>query len=123
MRVLLAVGLLLLSAVTLADFRCQSKIISAGMTQDQVAHWCGQPNATYHWTAVEAYYESRYPTRRSTYQVNRPTQELGVAAPRPVYVSVHYNRWTYNFGSNQFIKYLVFRNGVLQEIDEGGYGN
>jgi len=34
----------------------------------------------------------------------------------------HYSMWTYNRGSNTFVEYLLFKEGILIDIKDGFYG-
>jgi hypothetical protein len=35
---------------------------------------------------------------------------------------IEIEEWVYNFGPTQFLRYLIFENGVLVEIETGAYG-
>lgn len=32
------------------------------------------------------------------------------------------NMWIYNFGPNEFIKIITIREGIIDDIEDGGYG-
>lgn len=92
-------GVLLLAlmrpATALDSMRCGSRLASAGMTAAEVLAACGEPDYRDVW-AQPAGYGAAY---------------LGQV-----------EEWTYNFGSNQLLRVLRFRQGRLQRIDTEGYG-
>ena len=97
-----------------SDFRCGSKIIPIGERKGDVLRKCGEPLNVTTWVEVR--------TRREF--------GSGVLDPDPgfrrfplfVEELVTIEEWEYNFGSNQFIRYLRFENGRLTRITEGDYG-
>lgn len=120
---LISVMIMVLGSQTAwAGMRCQGKIISAGLTQGQVEKLCGKPTHTYEWTETETRYPPTYSSPLYSGQTRQPHQQLLPQYERPVYISVNYNRWTYDLGPTQFIKYLIFINGILDHTTEGGYG-
>lgn len=95
---LLTIMVWLASAPVQADiFRCPNgALVSTGDSIAVVAIKCDPPS---------------YKTSRVEGEVVRRT-----ALP----VSVE--EWTYNEGSNRLIHILTFRNGVLTQVQSGGYG-
>ncbi len=65
----------------------------------QVAAICGEPAYVDHWTFEE-------PVYGQIYGPSGPDSEV----------------WYYNFGANQLLRLLRFRNGRLIDIDTDGYG-
>ena len=96
MRWLIGLLVLLLSLPSLAQFRCQGKIIGQGMTQGRVQQLCGKPTSTYHWVAVEKVFQSTYPVPLHHGYSKQLNPQLGYQYQRPVYVSVNYSRWMYS---------------------------
>jgi hypothetical protein len=75
------------------EWRCGSRIVSVGMRQGEVRALCGEPTSSRSW------------------------QEYGLAGS-----SVNMEEWTYNMGSDRFLQFLRFKNGVLDTMETGGYG-
>ena len=91
MCTLLAVlGIALAPAFGQAPFRCGDGLVSIGETQEQVLEQCGQPAST-----------------------RRSGEFEGEGVPE-----APMEEWVYNFGSTQFTKILVFRNGVPGQHQE-----
>jgi uncharacterized protein DUF2845 len=95
--------LLLVLCVSAADasWRCGARLVGVGQTIDDVYQLCGAPTDR---------------TSETDYVTVRVSRD--VAVTRPVVV----DEWFYNRGPKQFVRYLVFRDGILVEIDEGTYG-
>ncbi len=86
---LLAAASLLLPAPAVADaLRCDTDLVTPGMTPLEVVERCGQPDYTYAWT------DFRYPG-----------------------IFVHVDEWTYDLGTNKFRRLLTFENGRLVRIE------
>jgi Protein of unknown function (DUF2845) len=107
--------LLIWSGKALADrsFRCNGKIISVGSYKDQVLKICGEPDNVERWevgpnSAIAEFYDYK---------------EERYKLPKLVLGPLHMERWTYDLGSNQFIRYLLFRNGELINIETGEKGD
>ena len=83
------------------SWRCGARIVGPGQTTQDVYERCGEPTDR---TAA---------TELVTVRVARD-----VAVTRPV----TFERWTYDRGANQFVRFLTFRDDVLVAIDEGSYG-
>ena len=114
MRRLLIVLLLLAGALTLisdyghagsTDLRCGTRLVSVGMRQGDVVAICGDPASTRSW--------------QETLESGRGSQKKGYFTAS---ITVNYEEWMYNFGSTRFIQYLLFKNGILVNIESGGYG-
>ncbi len=54
-----------------------------------------------------------------SYKSNRMESEAG---HRGATILITVEEWTYNEGSNRLIHILTFRNGVLTQVQSGGYG-
>jgi hypothetical protein len=95
------------------NLRCQGRIVSIGDTKEEVLDMCDQPNELDQWeeglsgTVVQIY---DYKTER-------------YMAPKRLESPIKMERWTYNLGSNMFIRYLTFQNGELVKIETGGKGS
>ena len=88
------IGLCWLPLVTLAadGMRCEGGLVDRGALKLEVLAACGEPAHRERWFQ-------------------------GQQAPfSPVEV------WTYNFGPNQFLRRLQFRDGRLRQIETDGYG-
>lgn len=114
MRVFPKIGIvfLFLSLLTVGQshafsFRCGVEIVSVGDTQSEVIEKCGKPD----W--VESKYGPVPPETRRQAIPPETRMELQI---------VEADRWYYNLGPNQFIRILVFNQGVLVNIEAGGYG-
>ena len=108
MCTLLAVlGIALAPAFGQAPFRCGDGLVSLGETREQVLEQCGEPTSTRRYNEFEG---EGAPIQLSDGEVvqNRLTAPM--------------EEWVYNFGSTQFTKILIFRNGVLANIKSGEYG-
>ena len=87
--------------------RCGDRLVVSGAPAAEVHGVCGEPTdrrsrQLNFWHAV---HDSGHP-------------ETGTA----VEVPVELEEWTYNFGSDQLIRVLHFRNGILADVEFGGYG-
>lgn len=54
-----------------------------------------------------------------SYKTSRTESEGG---RRGATILISVEEWTYNEGSNRLIHILTFRNGVLTQVQSGGYG-
>lgn len=110
---LLVLTTLVTGAAADSSLRCDGRIVSVGAFKEQVLRACGRPDAVDKWevghnSAIAEYFD---------YEKER------FILPRLFKGPLHMERWTYNFGSNQFIRYLLFRNGELIGIETGEKGN
>lgn len=85
-------------------FRCGSRLVRNGETEDDVAGKCGDPDAVRNWTEVEteAVWEGGRKVERS--------------------VPIDYAEWKYDFGRDRLIRYLTFVQGRLTGVRTGEYG-
>jgi hypothetical protein len=71
-----------------AGFRCDTELVTDGMTPLEVLERCGEPEYELGWT------DYRYPG-----------------------LFVRVDQWSYNLGSNRFRRLLIFENGRLMDIE------
>jgi hypothetical protein len=85
-------------------FRCGSRIVRNGETEDDVAGKCGDPDAVRTWTEVhtEAVWEAGRKIERS--------------------IPIEYDEWKYDFGRDRLLRYLTFVQGRLKDVRTGEYG-
>lgn len=85
-------------------FRCGSRLVRNGETEDDVAGKCGDPDDVRNWTEVrtEAVWEGGRKLERS--------------------VPIDYAEWKYDFGRDRLIRYLTFVQGRLTGVRTGEYG-
>ena len=117
--VLAGIAAIFLGASAHADgLRCGDKLASVGSSLYEVRAICGEPDDAQH-------------------SVESRTIERRVAVPCPpgserrlcetvIYqtVEVSIDRWTYDFGSNRFIDFAHFEQGVLITVTNNGtYGH
>lgn len=81
-------------------FMCHGSLIQAGETKEQVLAKCGEP--AWRDTRTESFLE-----------------DVGKG---PNVVSVTTDEWIYDFGHNQLLEFLRFRDGRLVTIRSGNYG-
>lgn len=99
------------------SMHCGNEIISVGDRAAKVRTACGEPDYVDRWheKRIVRDHSNPFAYRRREYDTSR----------EPIitekYVTIE--EWTYNLGSNKFIRYLIFENGLLQEILLGGYGH
>jgi len=84
--------------------RCGSRLVSDGDSMYLVQARCGAPDDANNWV--------EYRTER--------IKVGSVWVERTV--EVKYERWTYDFGTDRLIRFVVFENGRLIKIDTGPYG-
>lgn len=80
---------------------CSEQIVTIGDLKTDVLAKCGEPT----WKDV---HQEEFKERLET------------GLTRSVFVNVE--EWTYNLGTNRFVRILTFRNGKLADIKTGGYG-
>jgi Fe-S cluster assembly scaffold protein SufB len=80
---------------------CSGGIISTGDRSTDVLAKCGSPDS-------------------KDSHVEAVTQRIDADTKQTVYITVE--EWTYNFGTNQFLRTIVLKNGVVAEIRTGNYG-
>jgi len=104
---LLGLALAVASGTAQAAMRCGHHQIVEGDTADELQARCGPPAGV---------------DRRT---VTRPPVIWRYG--RPIYVpggqiEVAYEIWTYNFGSNQFMRRVHVEDGIVKSIETIGYG-
>ncbi|MDX2019614.1 MAG: DUF2845 domain-containing protein [Deltaproteobacteria bacterium] len=109
MKTLVCVGALCvmlsgLSAARADGLRCGTRLVSTGDSTYLVQARCGQPDDATTWVEY-----SSVRVKEGNLWVERT-------------VEVKYERWTYDFGTNRLIRYVVFENGRLIRVDTGPYG-
>ena len=117
---LTVIGFLSCLALGWADpawgLRCGTRIISVGDHQDKVEYACGAPDSVDRWEEEhmrhEPYDEPFWNGRRVEYRRKYHRVKEWVVV----------DRWIYNLGSTRFIRYLTFRNGILETIRSGERG-
>jgi hypothetical protein len=106
---------LVFNANALADnaLRCNGAIVSLGATTREVLDKCGRPNQRESWqTAHNQYVRQFYDYEKERFIL-----------PELIVGPIQMERWTYDFGSNRFIRYLHFLNGELIKIETGDKGS
>jgi uncharacterized protein (DUF169 family) len=102
----------------LSNLRCDKGIVSHGERQFDVLMKCGEP------TYRSIKYEKRI--KRDLYRDLFPPRDLRESEKyrEPLFVEelAEVEEWVYNLGSLQFVRYLTFENGILVNIELGGYG-
>ena len=92
--------------------RCQNRLVSIGADKSEVLEKCGDPDKITQWEVDHNSYISQiYDYENDRYQ-----------APKTIKGPIRMERWTYNFGSNKFIRYLDFENDKLIKIETGEKG-
>jgi len=110
-----------------AGIRCGTEVVTEGDTSVEVLSTCGEPQY------VDSWFEERikrdfYPYSSysspysSSFNSDRYSNRNAYRQPFLVKENVVIERWTYSFGSNRFIHYLFFENGVLMQISQGPRG-
>ncbi len=84
-----------------AQEECSEQIVTIGDLKTDVLAKCGEP-------ALKDVHQEEFKER------------LESGLTRSVFVNVE--EWTYNLGTNRFVRILTFRNGKLTDIRTGGYG-
>lgn len=105
------------SAVASADsLRCGNRLASSGDSLYQVRAVCGEPDAA----------DRRVEVRTIRQKVRGPCfQREGRLVCEHVEersVEVVIDEWTYDFGSQKFVRFLTFEDGKLVRVNTGGYG-
>ena len=99
MKKVAGLALLLLSIPASADaMRCKNALITEGDTSAEMLLKCGEPML------------------REELNRNEENQFGNM-------VQVKYGeRWTYNFGKNEFMRFVTVRNGIITDIEHGPRG-
>lgn len=106
----------LLTSPAYADMRCGSRLISRGDSLYDVRSLCGVPDA--------AQQRVEYRTARRVVQgpCFRQQNQLVCSHVEERSVEVVIDEWTYDIGSNRFIRTLTFEQGRLRDVATGRYG-
>jgi hypothetical protein len=83
------------------SWRCGNRLVHDGATRSEIVRICGAPS-----------------DRNASVEYRSARLRSGEEILQAVLVEV----WTYNRGPRQFIRYLTFRDGLLDDVSEGGYG-
>jgi Protein of unknown function (DUF2845) len=110
-----------------AGIRCGTDVITEGDTSVEVLSSCGEPHYVDSWVEERIKrdfypYSSYNPPYSSSFNNDRYSNRNAYRQPFLVKENVVIERWTYSFGSNRFIHYLFFENGVLTQISQGSRG-
>ena len=90
-------------------FRCNGRLVYIGDPKTDVLSKCGEPDHIEQWEENSNGYTSKI------YDYEKERYQLPELIKGPILVE----RWTYNLGSNQFTRYLLFQNGELYKIERG----
>ena len=122
-RIVFIIGVVLcvvmLTEVDSLGFRCGGWLISKGDSKYEVLSKCGEPDYVETWYEerfVRDYYDPYVFDEDNQYNYRRYREPIPTREP------VIIERWTYNLGPHQFIRYLRFYNGTLTNIITGDYG-
>jgi hypothetical protein len=85
-------------------FRCGSRVVRNGETEDDVAGKCGDPDDVRTWTEVRT---------ESVWEGGRKIERS---------VPIEYSEWKYDFGRDRLLRYLTFVQGHLTAVRTGEYG-
>lgn len=94
-------------------FRCKGSVISVGDYASEVLEKCGEPDHREKWQ--EEVYSRK--SQIFDHENERYREPILIKSP------VRMERWTYNLGSQQFIRYLQFQNSELINIETGDKGS
>ena len=100
--VFLLLALAAANSAAAGTMRCNDTVVSLGETKAEVAMKCGEPAS---WDSREE-------------EVTERTEGAGTRI-----TTVTIDDWTYDFGPDALIRYLIFRNNRLVSVREGGYGS
>ena len=93
--------------------RCQGRLVYLGDTKAIVLDKCGDPDKIDQWEEDHNSYISQiYDYEKEQY-----------IKPKLIKGPILMERWTYNMGSNKFIRYLHFQNGELTKIETDEKGS
>jgi len=110
-----------------AGIRCGTEVVTEGDTSIEVLSTCGEPQYVDSWVEERIKrdfypYSSYNSPYNSSFNNDRYSNRNAYRQPFLVKEQVVIERWTYSFGSNRFIHYLFFENGVLMQITQGPRG-
>ena len=97
------------NAVADSSLRYNGAIVSLGATSQEVLNKCGRPDLRKSWeTSHNQYVQQFYDYKNERFIL-----------PKLILGPIQMERWTYNFGSNKFIRYLHPQNAELIKIETG----
>ena len=91
---------------------CRNRIVSTGDSTYKVKGICGDPDDA----------RQRVETRTVRRRVSVPCAQGYCSVVVEDAVQVVIDEWTYDFGTQRFVRYLTFEQGILSKIDTGSYG-
>lgn len=95
------------------SLRCEGRLVYIGDSKSEVLAVCGEPDEiTQREEGHNTYFSQIYDYKTDRYR-----------APKGFKGPIRIERWTYDFGSNRFIRYLHFENGRLIRIESGEKGD
>jgi hypothetical protein len=98
------------------SLRCGDRLASTGSSLYEVQTTCGDPDDAQHTTETRIVRHTEYVPCG-----NNARRLCEVVVEQVVQVDV--DNWTYDFGSNRFIEFAHFEQGVLVNVTSGGYGH
>jgi hypothetical protein len=115
--VLLGVAATLVGVPSQAEgLRCGDRLASAGSSLYEVRATCGEPDDAQHTT------ESRTVLHSTLVPcTTNAAKRCEVVSEQTVEIVI--DRWTYDFGSNRFIEFAHFEQGVLVNVTRGEHGH
>jgi hypothetical protein len=105
-----------LASVASADsgFRCGSgRLVSVGDRMDEVLERCGEPDAVI----------QRMEKRKVKHKVTRRVGNVEESIVEEEEIEVPVDEWAYDMGRYVFIRYVVFENGKVINVETGKYGS
>jgi Protein of unknown function (DUF2845) len=99
--VLFVLVMLSLAAPNAFAMRCGNRLVDAGLQDFQVRERCGEPFWIDRYSSVDV---------------------IGAYGPLEQQRTVQFDVWYFNFGPRQFMRQLIFRDGVLLREETLGYG-
>ena len=100
------------AAAVETTFRCGGGLVSVGDSSAKVFEKCGEPTKESKWEEGHNTYISQI------YDYEKERYQLPELIKGPILMEL----WTYDLGSNKFIRYLHFANGRLIRIETGEKG-
>jgi len=111
-------GVLALGADSQAEgLRCGDQLASTGASLYEVRTTCGDPDDAQHST------ETRTIRQRVPAPCPPGSERKQCDAIVEQTVEIAVDKWTYDFGSNRFIEFARFEQGVLVSVTHGGHGH
>lgn len=95
--------------------RCGNRLVSKGDSTYSVRSRCGEPND------ATRRVETRTERRRVRVACGRGDAQCDRV--QEVSTDVVVDEWIYDFGPQQFVRYLTFLDGKLARVETGSYGS